>query len=93
MNLEKQLNKKSVTDKETQITPLEDKFLSENLELIGESDEQVSIKTQTTLLKTERSKIEISNRAKSKNENEQSASQMTSNRTLKFKEEQEEIIW
>jgi hypothetical protein len=33
------LNKKSVTDKETQITPLEDKFLSENLELIGESDE------------------------------------------------------
>ncbi len=93
MNLEKQLNKKSVTDKETQITPLEDKFLSENVELIGESDEQVSIKTQTTLLKTERSKIEISNRAKSKNENEQSASQMTSNRTLKFKEEQEEIIW
>ena len=86
MILEKQLTKRPEIDKETQITTRENNIQSENLDLMAPLDQQELLKTSTTLLKTERSKIELTNRSKSKIE--QSASEIASNRTLKSNEDQ-----
>ncbi len=86
MILEKQLTKRPEIDKETQITTRENKIQSENLDLMAPLVQEELLKTSTTLLKTERSKIELTNRSKSKIE--QSASEIASNRTLKSNEDQ-----
>ena len=86
MILEKQLTKRPEIDKETQITTRENKTQSENLDLMAPLVQEELLKTSTTLLKTERSKIELTNRSKSKIE--QSASEIASNRTLKSNEDQ-----
>ena len=86
MILEKQLTKRPEIDKETQITTRENKTQSENLDIMAPLVQEELLKTSTTLLKTERSKIELTNRSKSKIE--QSASEIASNRTLKSNEDQ-----
>ena len=57
MILEKQLTKRPEIDKETQITTRENKIQSENLDLMAPLVQEELLKTSTTLLKTERSKI------------------------------------